>query len=205
MDGSVESVAVQGEPAAEEQGVSTSFAEMLVDEAQSPSVEPEAQPLPDEVVEESAAIDEAPSAPIVGRNEEPVAPPPLPEEPVQPEMSEASDVDAFFDEPETPAVIEPSTPISDLSNLANETEAQTGSLRYNISIAGIDTAEIRKEFRDLISDRRFLWDVDGILRSIQAGKVRMKDISAVKAILLIHRLRSLPVHVQWEQHVVHQN
>ena len=215
MDGSVQSMAEKSHvtsvskitPPENSKVTSTSMnlSEMLVDEAMSasqPSIRP---PLPDEAIpEDSMGMSEANSEPIVGIDEEPALPPPLPEEEEQGQLDapEASDVDAFFDEPE-PAVVEPQAPINDLSNLANETEAQNGSLRYNILIAGIDTADIRKEFRDVISDRRFLWDADGILKSIQAGKVRMRDISAVKAILLMHRLRSLPVHVQWEQHVIH--
>lgn len=219
MDGSVESMAgASGEREKTKSGVHETrsqqtqsahmdLSEMLVDEAMSPGSQPAApQPLPDEVVEGSMGMAEAPSGPIVGVDDEPAIPPPLPEEPPsQPEMAEASDVDSFFDEPEQPALnAVPLPPISDMSSLANETGAQTGSLRYTILIAGIDTAEIRSEFRDLISDRRFLWDVEGILRSITSGKVRVRDVTAVKAILLIHRLRSLPVHVQWEQHVVHQ-
>jgi len=210
MDGSVQSMAPAsakasaGEPEAESgpepvNSTSMNFSEMLVDEAMSPAGEPvDHGPLPDEAdPNDSFGMSEAP---IVGRDETPAFPPPLPE--AGPEVEEASDVDAFFDEPEPlPPDLAPPPELSDLSNLANDTAVQNGSLRYTILIAGIDTADIRKEFRELISDRRFLWDVEGILKSIQAGKVRMKDVSAVKAILLIHRLRSLPVHVQWEQHV----
>jgi hypothetical protein len=175
------------------------LSDLLVDEAMSPDFGAE------EAVDAIAGVDMS-EAPLVGRDEEPEPPPPLPDEAqsaLENEIPEVSDVDAFFDEPEpTPAA---AAPITDLSHLANETEAQNGPLVYTVLVSGIDTAEIRKEFRDLIADRRFLLDVDAILRSINAGRVRMKNITAVKAVLLIHRLRSLPVHVQWEQHVVHQN
>lgn len=114
-------------------------------------------------------------------------------------------VDAFLEEPPLPA--EPPPPIHDLSALANSVDnvASSGVLRYTIEVSGIDTADIRNEFRELIGDRRFLWDADSIIRSLRSGSVTIKDVTAVKALLLVHRLRSLPVRVQWEQHVLHES
>ena len=115
-------------------------------------------------------------------------------------------MDAFLDsDPPAPPVLPDA--INDLSSLANsvETTSLNGALRYTVEISGIDTADIRNEFRELISDRRFLWDVDGIIRSIRSGAVKFEDVTAVKALLLVHRLRALPVRVQWEQHVLHES
>ena len=79
-----------------------------------------------------------------------------------------------------------------------------GALRYTIYIEGIDTADVRAAFREAITDRKFVWDIDTILRSVRAGHVRIQDVSPSKAFMLIIRLRNLPVKIRWEQHAIHQ-
>lgn len=106
----------------------------------------------------------------------------------------------------TKAEVNASSDLSDLSQFANSSEsgAFTGSLRYSVLISGIDSADVRRDLRDLISDKKFLWDCDAILKSIRSGTVKIENLAPVKAVLLIQGLRELPVRVKWEQHVVHQ-
>lgn len=133
-----------------------------------------------------------------------------PEPEPEPAPEPAPDVDALFarnEEAPTPMIMTNPPPISDMSSLANSVDNATlsGVLRYTIEVSGIDTADIRNDFREMISDRRFLWDIEAIIKSIKSGTVKLEDVSAVKALLLVHRLRGLPVRVTWEQHVLHES
>ena len=64
---------------------------------------------------------------------------------------------------------------------------------------------MREAFREAVTDRKFMWDGEQILRSIRQGEAVIANVSASKAYILISRLRSLPVRVSWEQHAVHQS
>jgi hypothetical protein len=119
----------------------------------------------------------------------------------------ALDDDSMFEGPPPPEVMKAPVDLADMSRLANSVDgnAMAGTLRYTLTVSGIDTAEIRGQFKELITDRKFLWDIDSLIRSIRGGTVRIENISAVKAYLLIHRLRGLPVRVGWEQNAIHQD
>jgi len=99
-----------------------------------------------------------------------------------------------------------SSDLSDLARFGNSDSSlgREGPLRYDVWISGIDTADVRTAFREAITDRKFMWDTDAILRTIRNGEVRIKSVSAAKAHVLIVRLRSLPVSVRWEQYGVAQ-
>lgn len=100
-----------------------------------------------------------------------------------------------------------STDLSDIAGFANSgsSNVNEGSLRYNLRIAGIDTSDVRNQFREAITDKKMLWDVDEILRSIQDGEVELVGMSAIKAHVLISRLRNVPVQIRWEQYAVSQS
>lgn len=95
--------------------------------------------------------------------------------------------------------------LSDIAKFGNsENPARDGSLRYNLFVSGIDTVDVREEFREALTDRKFMWDIDQILKSIRHGEVRIAGVTPVKAYVLISRLRSLPVQVKWEQYAIQQ-
>jgi hypothetical protein len=96
--------------------------------------------------------------------------------------------------------------LSDLADFANSSESggREGPLRYNLFFAGIDTSDVREAFREALTDRKFLWDTEQILRSIRQGEVRIMNVSPGKAHMLISRLRNLPVTITWEQHAITQ-
>lgn len=145
------------------------------------------------------------------------APPPEPEAPPAEEVSLAPDVDVFADaesdipaEPPSPAykvAASPDSPdLKDIAGFGNSglAGARDGALRYTVFVEGIDTADVRNAFREAITDRKFMWDTDQILRSLRHGEVKITNVSAGKAYILISRLRTLPVKVRWEQYAVHQ-
>lgn len=101
----------------------------------------------------------------------------------------------------------PNSPdLSDLSQFANSSDSggREGPLRYNLVLSGIDTSDVREAFREAITDRKFLWDTEQILRSIRHGEVRILNVAPGKAHMLISRLRNLPVKITWEQHAITQ-
>lgn len=96
--------------------------------------------------------------------------------------------------------------LSDIAQFGNSdaSSGREGALRYNLRIGGIDTSDVREALREALTDRKFMWDVDQILRAIRNGEVNIQNVSAPKAFMLISRLRSLPVRISWEQYAVHQ-
>lgn len=141
-------------------------------------------------------------------------PEPLPEfapEPLEPEPS-PEPTPEYLPEPEPePEVyqVQPEVDSPDLSDIArfgNSDSASTrdGHLRYTLRISGIDTADIRNSFREAITDRKFMWDTDQILRSIRNGEVSISNVAASKAYILVTRLRAMPIKVSWEQYAIHQ-
>lgn len=106
--------------------------------------------------------------------------------------------------PEGPAVDSPD--LSDIAEFGNSDQAsgRDGSLRYNLFITGIDTADVREAFREAITDRKLVWDIDQILRSLRNGEVEIQNVTPPKAYILISRLRGIPVRVRWEQYALSQ-
>lgn len=112
---------------------------------------------------------------------------------------------------EAPATYQPAIPgnspdLSDLAEFANSPESggREGPLRYNLQVTGIDTVDVRDAFREAITDRKFMWDTEMIVRSIRHGEVSIVNVPPGKAYILITRLRNLPVKVKWEQHAITQ-
>lgn len=166
----------------------------------SPSEEPVlGPPAAEDAFEEQPEFssDEAaePAQPESLFDEEP-APDPLAADPVPNEAEPEA-----YKSPQTSA----SPDLSDIAKFGNsENLARDGSLRYNLFISGIDTVDVREAFREALTDRKFVWDIEQILRSIRHGEVRITNVTPVKAYILISRLRGLPVQVKWEQYAIHQ-
>lgn len=96
--------------------------------------------------------------------------------------------------------------LSDIARFGNSDLAgsRDGALRYTLFIEGIDTLDVRAAFREAITDRKFVWDIDSILRQVRNGEVTIQNVAPSKAHILIARLRNLPVKVRWEQYAISQ-
>lgn len=112
--------------------------------------------------------------------------------------------------PPPPAYVSAANPDSpDLSDIAafgnsEMSGGRDGTLRYNFIIEGIDTADVREAFREAITDRKFVWDIDQILRSVRNGKVQIQNVAPTKGYILVTRLRGLPLKIRWEQYAIQQ-
>ncbi len=151
-------------------------------------------------------LDEAEAAPPA--EPEPVAevatePPPLENAFDGSDSQEAADAPPVYRTPGGPS---DSPNLSDLAAFANSEDSggREGPLRYTLLIHGIDTADVREAFREALTDRKFMWDIEQILRNIRQGFVKIENVSPGKAFILINRLRNLPLQIRWEQHAITQ-
>lgn len=119
------------------------------------------------------------------------------------DLTQVMDADATV---YTPARAPDSPDLSDIAGFGNSDVSSTreGSLRYNLFVTGIDTVDVRNSFREAITDRKLVWDIDQILRSVKNGEVKIQNVSAAKAFIVVTRLRNLPVQVRWEQYAISQ-
>ena len=114
----------------------------------------------------------------------------------------AAHVESFSSEP----VSEPGD-MREIAAFGNSEEslAREGAYRFDLTVMGIDSAEIKIEVKEALSDGRFLWDIEKMFAEMQDGVLQIKDLSAVKSALVVQRLKILPVDIKWEQHAIHQS
>ncbi|NCN95209.1 MAG: hypothetical protein GW917_00635 [Bdellovibrionales bacterium] len=89
--------------------------------------------------------------------------------------------------------------ISQLATALDERGSVEGLL-YNLTISGIDTADLRKEVLESLTDKKLGWNSEDLLSGIKNGTLEIKSISAVKAHVVLQRLKVLSIHLKWEQH-----
>ncbi len=92
----------------------------------------------------------------------------------------------------------------EVSDFANSTVSQgrDGLLVFDLVVSGIDSRELREAVRESITDRRFMWDVREVMAGINDGKLVLKGINAIKATVLINRLKGLPLELHWQQNSI---
>jgi hypothetical protein len=89
--------------------------------------------------------------------------------------------------------------IADFGN-SEESAGREGTFSYDISISGIDSADLRTAIKEALTDPLFLWDTEALIREAKQGELKIANITAVKAAIVVQRLRGLPVDIQWVQH-----
>ncbi len=107
---------------------------------------------------------------------------------------------------DTPTLTTSEAHLDELQDFANSplSQGREGLLRVNLTISGIDTADLRNLVYEALLDKKFLWDADGMIKSVQSGQLFIQDLPSVKAAVLLLRLKNVPVSVSWEQHAIHQ-
>jgi hypothetical protein len=102
----------------------------------------------------------------------------------------------------------PSEPVGELgdsmADIANFGNAETTSaaFHYTVTISGIDSATVRTALREALADSKFAWDLPALLAQIKDGSLTIRSVSAIKAGILIQRIKFLPVKVSWRQDVL---
>lgn len=100
--------------------------------------------------------------------------------------------------------LQPASPdLSDIATFGNSESSlgKEGPYIYDVLIWNIDSKEIRESLRTALQDRRFGWDAERIMGTINQGAVRIAQINAVKAAVLINRIKNLPLGISWEQNL----
>lgn len=91
--------------------------------------------------------------------------------------------------------------LTEISSFGNSEASlgKDGPYIYDVLLWNIDSKEIRENLREALQDKRFSWDSDRIMSSIKQGAVRIRQVNAVKAAVLINRIKNLPLGISWEQ------
>ncbi len=105
-----------------------------------------------------------------------------------------------------PEPIEAQDLLHDLEEFGNSQIAGglEGSYFYDVVISGIDSADLRKEVQEALTDRLFLWDAEVLLREVKLGELLIPRMNSVKAAMVVQRLTGLPVKIKWTQHALTQ-
>lgn len=94
--------------------------------------------------------------------------------------------------------------LKDLADYGNSqlSSAREGAYSYDISIRGIDSADLRTAIKEALTDPLFLWDSEALIREARQGELKIAKVTAVKAALIVQRLRGLPIDIKWVQNVL---
>jgi hypothetical protein len=99
------------------------------------------------------------------------------------------------------AVTESENPFAEVSEFGNSDTTQS-AFSYTVFITGIDSAGVRSSLQDALSDAKFGWVVASLMAQIKDGALTIRSVSAVKASILIQRIKYLPVKISWRQDVL---
>ncbi|RYZ79016.1 MAG: hypothetical protein EOP04_28545 [Proteobacteria bacterium] len=90
---------------------------------------------------------------------------------------------------------------ADIVDFGNADVTQA-AFNYTVTIAGIDTAAIYTAVKEALTDSKFGWNILQIMTQAKDGVLTIRSVNAVKASILIQRVKYLPVKVSWRQDVL---
>lgn len=88
--------------------------------------------------------------------------------------------------------------VQDIQDYANST---ANSLTFDLVITGFDLAEQRDVLLEILADKKFNWDLENIKSLIALGKLELKNVAPAKSVILIKRLLSAGIEINWSQNV----
>ena len=129
--------------------------------------------------------------------------------PIEALPTETSSIDNFSYEtqPDEPVVAHASSG-QDFASIASEIESfgndhtAVAGISYDLEISGLDTKESQELLREAITDARFGWHPEDIVREIRTGTCRLKDLTPVQAFVLARRIQFIDVDMKWKQNVL---
>ena len=105
-------------------------------------------------------------------------------------------------DPVEPIAHEPSgEDFSEVLEFANTTDDK-GLIIYELTIQGIDHSELHKQVADALIDPKFNWQVEEVLSRIKDGVLVLESLTPAMTMVLVNRLKYLPVEIQWRQNVL---
>lgn len=82
---------------------------------------------------------------------------------------------------------------------AEASQMADGPFYYDLRITGIDTAQLKNQVIEVLSDNRLGWSPDEIKKQIKMGQLLLESLNPVRAVLAVLRLQALDVDVEWDQ------
>ncbi len=86
-----------------------------------------------------------------------------------------------------------------IDNVTEDVQENDSSsdIYYDIEIEGIDSPDITEQVLEMLDDPRFNWNISE--DSINMGKLVLKNVSSVKAHMVVCYMTGLPVELKWYQ------
>jgi len=84
-------------------------------------------------------------------------------------------------------------------DVAEASQVADGLYYYDLRISGIDTASIKQQVLDILSDKRLGWNAEELRKKIKMGQLVIENLNPVRAVLAVLKLQSLDVDVEWDQ------
>ena len=84
-----------------------------------------------------------------------------------------------------------------VEGFANQSLLESSSATYDLKITGIDSLELNKALKTILSYSQLELDVNKILSAKKSGYVKVQALSIAKTIFLVHKLQALPLEVSW--------
>ncbi len=90
---------------------------------------------------------------------------------------------------------------NDVLEFANAVEDK-GLITYTLTIKGIDLSHLHQQLTDALTDPKFNWRVEDVMGQIQNGTLILESLNAAKTVVLVQRLKFLPLEIHWRQNVL---
>lgn len=94
--------------------------------------------------------------------------------------------------------------IADISRFSNSevSGANQGPVLYNLVIRKIDSADIKTNVSEVLSDSRLNLDMISVIEQIRKGQVSLRNLNPVKVHVVVKGLQAYGVEVEWSQQSV---
>ncbi len=140
-----------------------------------------------------SSVEEEPSADETWDSAQPESEPFVIEDPVvEPEAESILETAPTEAEPHSEVMAE----INDFAN-SDESNLKDGQWLYTLTIDSIDTEDLREEVIEYLRDPKLA--IPHELLNFELPTLVLKDLNAVKASVIVSRVKHLPVGLSWEQ------
>lgn len=78
-------------------------------------------------------------------------------------------------------------------------ELSEGEYLYDVTIVGIDSADLKREVILALSDKRFDLPVESLRKQVHHGVLKIPNLNPVRAMLIVLKTQELDVVVDWKQ------
>lgn len=165
--------------------------------AESESIEVAADVLPDVPFSAPEANDWSFEAPV-----DPVVEPVVPDIAIETEEMPIKEMDVIdLGGPPAAANLNDPAGIQEINNFANSevSRAREGILFYQLRISGMDSADLNTAVKDALEDSKLKLNLPEIFKNVRNGTIVITKLNAVKASVIVSRLKEFPLEIEWSQ------